>query len=427
MKRLVYELHESWRIAAAQMRSNMTRSTLTALGVIIGIVAVTLMGTAIGGISVGFDKSMSVLGDDVLYVTQWPWKAVDDWWNYRDRKKIKTEYAEKINRIIAATPNSNLLVAVPTSSLFRSIKYGGNQVDNVFTLGTTSDFTLTSTIECKVGRFFNEIESRGGSQVVVIGYDVADALFPSESPIDKSVLINGQLFKVVGVNSRQGTFLGLFSWDSMVAVPLTAFNKYFSSKSASDVRANGATADSDVRVKVKDKTKLTEAKDELTGIVRRVRGLPPEKKDDFSINEQQAFKSTLDPVKNSIAVAGLFITGLSLFVGAIGIMNITFVSVKERTKEIGTRKALGARRRTILLQFLIESTALCLLGGFIGLSIAYFMCFGIGKAFPSFPIQFSLGLVIMSMIVSVLTGLFSGFAPAWTASRLDPVTALRYE
>jgi putative ABC transport system permease protein len=427
MKRFLYELEESWKIAAAQMRSNMTRSTLTALGVIIGIVAVTLMGTAISGISIGFDKSMSVLGDDVLYVTQWPWKPVDDWWNYRDRKKIETEYAEKINRIIAATPNSNLIVAVPTSSLMRSIKYSGNQVDNVFTLGTTSDFTLTSTIDCKEGRFFNEVESREGAQVVVIGYDVADALFPSESPIDKLVLINGQHFKVIGVNARQGTFLGLFSWDSMVAVPLTTFNKYFSSKSAGDVRPNGATVESDVRVKVKDKKKLAEAKDELTGMMRRLRGLSPEKKDDFSINEQQAFKSTLDPVKNTIAIAGLFITGLSLFVGAIGIMNITFVSVKERTKEIGTRKALGARRRTILLQFLIESTALCLLGGFIGLVFAYFLCFGIGKAFPSFPIQFSFGLVVASMIVSVLTGLISGFAPAWTASRLDPVAALRYE
>src|SRR6187551_888934 len=159
MKRLVYELSESWKIAAAQMRSNLTRSTLTALGVIIGIIAVTLMGTAVNGISIGFDKSMAVLGDDVLYVTQWPWKRVDDWWNYRDRKKIKTEYAETLNRMIDNTPNSNLVIAVPTSSFLRSVKYAGNQVDNVFILGTTSDFLITSTVDCETGRFFNEIES----------------------------------------------------------------------------------------------------------------------------------------------------------------------------------------------------------------------------------------------------------------------------
>ena len=416
MKRFLYELGESWKIAGAQMRSNLTRSTLTALGVIIGIVAVTLMGTAIGGISIGFDKSMSIFGDDILYVEQWPWKNVDDWWNYRDRKKIKTEYAEPINRMIAATPNSNLVVAVPASGLYRSVKYADNEVSNVLVRGTVSDYIITSTFDFAEGRFFNELESRSGANVCVLGYDVADALFPSASPINRSVLINGQPFNVIGVISRQGSFLGIFSLDSIVVMPLPAFQKYFSAKS-----------DSDILVKVKDKTKLADAKDELTGLMRRVRGLSPEKKDDFSINEQQALKSTLDPIKNSIAIAGLFITGLSLFVGAIGIMNITFVSVKERTKEIGTRKALGARRRTILLQFLIESTALCLLGGFIGLSVAYLMCFGIGKAFPSFPIHFSIALVLASMIVSVMTGLVSGFAPAWSASRLDPVTALRYE
>ncbi len=416
MKRFVYELSESWKIAVAQMRSNMTRSTLTALGVIIGIVAVTLMGTAIGGIQVGFDKSMAIFGDDVLYVGQWPWRKVDDWWNYRDRKKIKTEYAEGLNRMIAMTPNSNLTIAIPTSSVYRSVKYTDSEVNNVLIRGTVSDYIITSTFDFKEGRFFNELETRGGANVCVIGYDVADALFPSASPIDKLVLINGQPFNVIGVISRQGSFLGLFSLDSIVVMPLPAFQKYFTAKS-----------EAEILVKVKDKTKLSAAKDELTGLMRRVRGLPPEKKDDFSINEQQALKSTLDPIKNSMAIAGLFITGLSLFVGAIGIMNITFVSVKERTKEIGTRKALGARRGTILLQFLIESTALCLLGGFIGLSFAYFMCLGIGKAFPAFPIHFSFGLVLASMIVSVMTGLISGFAPAWTASRLDPVTALRYE
>ncbi len=298
MKRLLYELGESWKIAAAQMRSNMTRSALTALGVIIGIVAVTLMGTAIGGISIGFDKSMSIFGDDVLYVGQWPWKNVDDWWNYRDRKKIKTEYAEPLNRMIAATPNSNLVVAVPTSGLYRSVKYADNEVSNVLVRGTVSDYIITSTFDFKEGRFFNEVESRGGANVCVLGYDVADALFPSANPIDKSVLINGQPFNVIGVISRQGSFLGLFSLDSIVVMPLPAFQKYFSAKS-----------DSDILVKVKDKTKLADAKDELTGLMRRVRGLSPEQKDDFSINEQQALKSTLDPIKNSIAIAGLFITG----------------------------------------------------------------------------------------------------------------------
>jgi len=416
MKRLIYELTESWKIAAGQMQMNKTRSMLTALGVIIGIVAVTLMGTAITGIQKGFDKSMSILGDDVLYVSQFPWTPMSDWWNYRDRREIKTEYAETLNRLIAATPNSNLITAVPTSNVIRSVKYEENQVSNIFVQGTTSDYPLISTVDFTEGRFFNENESKSGANVCLLGYDVADALFPGGSPIEKMVSIGGQQFKVVGVGARQGSFLGLFSLDSIVIVPLPAFKKYFSAKS-----------ESDVRVRVKDKTKLAEAKDEVTGLMRRVRALPPEKKNDFNINEQQAFKSTLDPVKNSIAIAGLFITGLSLFVGAIGIMNITFVSVKERTKEIGTRKALGARRRTILLQFLIESTALCMLGGLIGLTFAYLMCFGIGRAFPSFPIELSVGLVVTSMFVSVLTGLISGFAPAWSASRLDPVTALRYE
>ena len=185
--------------------------------------------------------------------------------------------------------------------------------------------------------------------------------------------------------------------------------------------------DTQIRVKVKDKNHMEKARDELTGAMRRVRGLRPEQKDDFSINEQQALRSTIDPIKNGIAMAGLFVTGLALFVGAIGIMNITYVSVKERTREIGTRKAVGARRRTILLQFLIEAISICLVGGTAGLVLSYLLCNAVAAAVPSFPLQFSIGLVIVGLLVSTLTGVFSGFAPALSASRLDPIEALRYE
>ena len=275
--------------------------------------------------------------------------------DYRDRKKIKTQYAEPINRIIAATPNSNLVIAVPTSSLLRSVKHGQSEVSNVLIRGTVSDYLITSTFDFQEGRFFNDVESRGGASVCVIGYDVADALFPSESPIEKSVLINGQPFRIVGVISRQGTFLGYsvgFDCGDAVASVSKIFQRQKRFRHSGKSERQNEARRSERRV---DRRHAASAR------------IAAGEKDDFSINEQQALKSTLDPIKNSIAIAGLFITGLSLFVGAIGIMNITFVSVKERTREIGTRKALGARRRTILLQFLIESTSLCLLGGFIGL------------------------------------------------------------
>jgi putative ABC transport system permease protein len=161
--------------------------------------------------------------------------------------------------------------------------------------------------------------------------------------------------------------------------------------------------------------------------MRRVRGQLPGERDNFSVNQQEAFKQQLDPIENGIAIAGLFITGLALFVGAIGIMNITFVSVKERTKEIGTRKALGARRRTILLQFLIEAVSICLVGGGIGVAFTCGLCLIVGHFLPSLPVVLSPLLILAAMLVSTATGVIAGFAPAWGASRLDPVEALRYE
>jgi putative ABC transport system permease protein len=417
MNRIIYEFTESIRIAMAQIRANKMRSALTALGVIIGIVAVTLMGTAITGINTGFDKSLAMLGEDVLYVNKWPWTGAEDWWNYANRPFLRPEDAVKLNRIIASSPDSQLEFAVFGDGRMASIKANGNSVSGVYTLATGAAYGRILTADFTEGRLFNETEDESARQVVVLGYDVAQALFPGRSPLGETATIRGQPFQVIGVLARQGSFLGLFSFDNQMVMPLGAYRKYFG------IRDDNT----EIRVKVKDKTRLDEAREELAGFMRRVRGQFPGERDNFSVNGGALFKEKLDPIKKGIALAGLFITGLSLFVGAIGIMNITFVSVRERTKEIGTRKALGARRFTILLQFLIEAVSICVLGGVMGLGLTYLLFEGVKVAMPSFPIEFSLILVVVSMVVSVLTGILSGLIPAWGAARLDPVVALRYE
>jgi putative ABC transport system permease protein len=416
MTRAIYEFTESFRIAFSQIKANALRSVLTALGVVIGIVAVTLMGTAINGIDIGFQNSLAMLGEDVLYVGRWPWRRVDDWWNFVNRPAIRVETADRLNRLIESTPNSLLEVAVPVGARRTSVKAGGVKLDGVMIFGTTADYSRIVTAEVADGRLFNEIEANVGRQICVLGFTVAENLFPGRSALDQVVDIRGQHFVVIGVLAKQGDFLGIFSFDNQVVVPLNALRKYW-----------GSRIDLELRVKVRDKKRLMSAEEELVGAMRRVRSQLPAERDNFSINQQQAFKEQLDPVKTGIAVAGLFITGLSLFVGAIGIMNITFVSVKERTKEIGTRKALGARRRTILLQFLIEAVSICLIGGVVGLLITFVTCLGIRGALPELPVEFSVGLMVISMVVSIATGVVSGFAPALGASRLDPVDALRYE
>ena len=262
MTRLVYELTESVRIAFAQIRANKLRSALTALGVIIGIVAVTLMGTAILGIDAGVESSLSGFGDDVLYVSKWPWRNVEDWWNFRNRRNIDVNATQPINEYIAEHPDGPLKLAVPSVYWSATVIRGEYRISSISILGTSADLGRIVRSDMKEGRFFTEIEGRGARNVVVIGFDVADALFPNESPLGKMIRIGNQQYAVVGVAARQGSFLGMFSWDSVVIMPIDAFARSFPIR----------WAEPTVRVQI-DLARADEAKDELRGLMRRLRGL----------------------------------------------------------------------------------------------------------------------------------------------------------
>ena len=407
---LLPELKEGLWMAWDAIRANRLRSVLTTLGIVIGIVTVTLMSTAIEGLNRAFLKSISVLGADVLHVDRFSWftHSQKEWIKAERRRQITLAQVREVERQMTLAR-----AVAPYADTLQPVKFKNRNSSSVRIVGTTEQFLLTGGFTVAQGRFLSAEEVNGGRPACVIGSQVSTNLFLNEAPLGQTIRVGAEKFEVVGVLERQGAFLGQFNLDNQVIIPVRQF--------ISDFWNNPEFL---IQVKALDPEQLDETKEELRGVLRRIRHVPPGVEDDFAINQQETFINTFHRVAGTIAAAGLFITGLSLFVGGIGIMNILFVSVAERTREIGIRKAVGAKRRAILLQFLLEAASICLLGGLVGVALAWPLTLVMQRFLPA---AMSVATVSLALLVSALTGVASGFLPAWRAARMNPVEALRNE
>ena len=399
---------ESLRMAYFSVNSNKLRSFLTTLGIVIGIFSVTIMGTLISGLDQSFERSMSFLGRDVLYISKHEWFGDKDWWEMKNRRDLKAEYLDDLK-----SQSKYVLAAAPVAKRSGDVKWKDKKAMGISMIGTSAEYMRTSNLEINYGRFFTEGEDRSGNQIIVLGNDVAEALFEFENPLGEKVKIGPYSFRVVGIAGKQGKFLGMFSMDNHCIIPFGTYQRLFSRRGW--MRLN---------VKV-DENHIEAAKDEVTGIMRRLRQLPPQEENDFAVNQQDMFRKQYTAIKLAIGGTGVFITVLSLIVGGIGIMNIMFVTVKERTREIGIRKAIGATRKIILMQFILEAILICTLGGIVGLGLAYSGSFVI-DAFI-FPSTMPISLAVISLTLSTVVGILSGLGPSFRAAGLDPIEALRYE
>lgn len=411
----VSEYFESARIAYQAISANKTRSFLTSLGIVIGIFFVIMMGWFIDGLDTAFEKTINSIGTDMLYVDKWSWGGSDDWRNVQKRKPITYRQAIEVGKKM----NGAEMVEPHTSKWGGKISYGGNTLTGVSIVGITAPFVNTPSGNLKEGRFFSDAEDIHSVEVVILGYKVANSFFPDRSPLGETMRINGRKFTVIGVVNKRGTIITDFI-DNQVFIPIQTFMGMFGT----------ARRGVQIAVKAGSQDMLDEVREETRAITRQVRNLKPGEKDDFTINESQMFRDEMGTIRIYVWGIGIGLTGLSFFVGIIGIMNIMFVSVTERTKEIGIRKALGAKNRSIMWQFLVESSTLCFCGAVIGFIACAIVIGGITTAFPD--VDFLAPyvpphLLFIASLVSIFVGILAGLIPAYRASRLDPVEALRYE
>jgi putative ABC transport system permease protein len=402
---------EGIKIAFDALRSYKLRSTLTTLGIVIGVTTVITIVALVQGLNRYVTNQISSIGTTTLYVQKFPWIMNDtEYFAYRNRKNITVDEAEKLKE------RSKLAEAVaPTLFTRRNIKYKGNEAERIIVVGTTADYLTTSNAFPEIGRFLAETDVHHRRAVCVLGYDVASTLFKNDDSIGKKVNIAGRKFRVIGVVEKKGSLFGT-NMDAFAYLPIGVFQSQFGARFRSV----------DIEVKVASPEQLEDAEIELTGIMRRLRGLTADEENDFAINKQSMLLNTYKSLTGTLWAVAIGVGAISLLVGGIGIMNILLVSVTERTREIGVRKAIGARKKDILVQFLIESMMICALGVVIGVLLAIGFSKLVAATTP-LPTSITLWVVFLGLGFVLSIGLFFGIYPASKAAKLNPIEALRYE
>jgi putative ABC transport system permease protein len=403
-------IRESFLFAFQAIIVNKVRTLLSLLGITIGIFSVISVLTIFDSMEIAIRTSINQLGDDVLFVQKWPWAGGENypWWKYMKRPEPKLSDLREIQKRSQASEASTFMFEVR-----RTVKYKANSIEEVTIRAISHDFDDVMPLDLQEGRYFTQAESHGGANVALVGSNIADKLYAGAPPIGKEIKVFGSKLEVVGVLKKEGEDMFGNSSDNQVVVPVNFARRFI------DIQNIGTS----ILVKAKPNVTNDELRDELTGILRSIRKLKPKAEDDFAINETSVITQDLDAFFGVIAIVGWIVGGFSLLVGGFGIANIMFVSVKERTSQIGIQMSLGAKKFFILFQFLFEAVFLSMFGGVFGLLIIYLLVI-MSKNFP-FSLHLTLGNIAIGMGVSIAIGLIAGLAPSWVASRLDPVEAMR--